>query len=277
LMLATDPDADRVGIAVKDNNGAYHLLSGNEVGVLLLDYIATGRTENGTMPRNPVMVKSIVSTPMADEVAKAHKVDAINVLTGFKYIGEQILKLEQEGEENRFIFGFEESYGYLAGTYVRDKDAVVASMLICEMAAYHNSKGSSLYEALQALYTEYGYYLNKVDSFEFEGLAGMAKMAGMMDTLRQNHPAELAGYPVLAISDYEALTLTTPSTGVVAKIDLPPSNIIMYGLAGGASIIVRPSGTEPKLKVYYATKGKNAAEAAAEQQALSNAIKPLLV
>lgn len=276
LMLATDPDADRVGIAVRDENGQYHLPSGNEVGVLLLNYIAAGRQENGTMPKNAVMVKSIVSTPMADEIASAYKVDAVNVLTGFKFIGEQILKLEQKGEEKRFIFGFEESYGYLAGTYVRDKDAVVASMLICEMAAYYKSKGSSIYQELHALYEKYGYYLNKVDSFEFEGLAGMDKMAGIMDGLRQNPPKDFGGHQVLSIADYEARTQTVLSSGISSKIDLPASNILMYGLGGGSSVIIRPSGTEPKIKVYYATKGKTAEEAAARQQELAASVKPLL-
>lgn len=275
LMLATDPDADRVGIAVRDNSGMYHLLSGNEVGVLLLDYIAAGRIENGTMPENPVMVKSVVSTPMADEIARHYGVEPINVLTGFKFIGEQVLKLEQKGEENRFIFAFEESYGYLVGSYVRDKDAVVASMLICEMAAYYKTKGSSLYEALHGLYRQFGYFLSRVDSFEFEGLAGMEKMAAIMEDLRQTPPTGFAGHSVLTTADYEALTFTD-ADGSVSKIDLPPSNILTYGLAGGASVIVRPSGTEPKIKVYYTTKGATAAEATKQQQALALAVKPLL-
>ena len=176
-MLATDPDADRVGIAVKCKDGSYELLSGNEVGVLLLDYICAGRIEQGTMPKNPVMCKSIVSTPLADKVAEHYGVECRNVLTGFKWIGDQIAKLEADGEVDRFIFGFEESYGYLAGPYVRDKDAIIGSMLICEMAAYYRAKGSSIKEELERIYTEYGRYLNKVDSFEFPGLSGMDKMA----------------------------------------------------------------------------------------------------
>lgn len=276
LMLATDPDADRVGIAVRDNAGTYHLLSGNEVGVLLLDYIAKGRTEAHTMPRNPVMVKSIVSTPMADEVARHNGVEPINVLTGFKYIGEQILKLEKQGEEDRFIFGFEESYGYLAGTYVRDKDAVVASLLICEMAAYHKAAGSSLYEALNSLYEEYGYYLNKVDSFEFEGLAGMDKMAGIMATLRKAPPDAIAGWQVDSRADYQTHTQTDVKTGRQATLDLPASNVLSFTLANGANVIVRPSGTEPKIKIYYATKGATRQDATAQQQKLAAALAPVM-
>ena len=180
LMLATDPDADRVGIAVKCKDGSYELLSGNEVGVLLLDYICAGRIEQGTMPKNPVMCKSIVSTPLADKVAEHYGVECRNVLTGFKWIGDQIAKLEADGEVDRFIFGFEESYGYLAGPYVRDKDAIIGSMLICEMAAYYRAKGSSIKEELERIYTEYGRYLNKVDSFEFPGLSGMDVCGGKL-------------------------------------------------------------------------------------------------
>ncbi len=276
LMLATDPDADRVGIAVRDKQGQYHLLSGNEVGVLLLDYLATARKENNTMPQNPVMVKSVVSTPMADEVAKHHGVNPINVLTGFKYIGEQILLLEQKGEENRFIFGFEESYGYLAGTYVRDKDAVVASLLICEMAAWHSAKGSSLYEALQALYQQYGYYLNIVDSFSFEGLSGMKKMASIMKNLRTNPPSFIGGLAVTELADFSTHTRTNLATGKTETIHLPAADVLLYTLEGGSSVIVRPSGTEPKVKVYYATKAASKEESSAIQQKLAAAIKPLL-
>lgn len=276
LMLATDPDADRVGIAVRDKQGEYHLLSGNEVGILLLDYICTGRKEKGTMPANPVMVKSIVTSPMADEVAAYHGVEAINVLTGFKYIGDQILKLEQKGEEKRFIFAFEESYGYLAGTYVRDKDAVVASLLICEMAAWHNSRGSSLYEALTDLYTRHGRYLNVVDSFSFEGLSGMEKMASIMANIRTNPPSEIGGLAVLQQADYETHICLDLQTGEQKKLDLPSANVLVYTLEEGASVIVRPSGTEPKIKVYYTTKGKALHDSEKIQQKLALAIKPLL-
>ncbi len=193
LMLATDPDADRVGIAMKCPDGSYELVSGNEMGVLLLDYIAAGRIEKGTMPERPVAVKSIVSTPLADLVAEHYGVELRHTLTGFKWIGDQIAKLETAGEVDRFIFGFEESYGYLAGPYVRDKDAVVASMLICEMASYYRSIGSSIKQRLEEIYAQYGRYLNKVDSYEFPGLSGMDKMAGIMDGLRKNPPKEFGG------------------------------------------------------------------------------------
>ena len=266
LMLATDPDADRVGIAVRCKDGSYELLSGNEVGVLLLDYICAGRIEKGTMPANPVMVKSIVSTPLADKVAAHYGVECRNVLTGFKWIGDQIAKLEAAGEVERFIFGFEESYGYLAGSYVRDKDAIIGSMLICEMAAYYRSIGSSIKEELERIYREYGRYLNKVDSFEFEGLSGMDKMTKIMADLRADHLTEIAGYKVEKVTDYKK----PEETG------LPAANVLIYSLEGGASVIVRPSGTEPKIKAYYTTLGKDLAEAQAQKDALSAAIKPLL-
>ena len=266
LMLATDPDADRVGIAVRCKDGSYELLSGNEVGVLLLDYICAGRIEKGTMPKNPVMVKSIVSTPLADKVAAHYGVECRNVLTGFKWIGDQIAKLEAAGEVERFIFGFEESYGYLAGSYVRDKDAIIGSMLICEMAAYYSSIGSSIKEELERIYSQYGRYLNKVDSFEFEGLSGMDKMAKIMADLRADHLTEIAGYKVEKVTDYKK----PEETG------LPAANVLIYALEGGASVIVRPSGTEPKIKAYYTTLGKDLAEAQAQKDALSAAMKPLL-
>ena len=266
LMLATDPDADRVGIAVRCKDGSYELLSGNEVGVLLLDYICAGRIEKGTMPKNPVMVKSIVSTPLADKVAAHYGVECRNVLTGFKWIGDQIAKLEAAGEVERFIFGFEESYGYLAGSYVRDKDAIIGSMLICEMATYYRSIGSSIKEELERIYSQYGRYLNKVDSFEFEGLSGMDKMAKIMADLRADHLTEIAGYKVEKVTDYKK----PEETG------LPAANVLIYALEGGASVIVRPSGTEPKIKAYYTTLGKDLAEAQAQKDALSAAMKPLL-
>ena len=265
LMLATDPDADRVGIAVRCKDGSYELLSGNEVGVLLLDYICAGRIEKGTMPANPVMVKSIVSTPLADKVAAHYGVECRNVLTGFKWIGDQIAKLEAAGEVERFIFGFEESYGYLAGSYVRDKDAIIGSMLICEMAAYYRSIGSSIKEELERIYREYGRYLNKVDSFEFEGLSGMDKMAKIMADLRADHLTEIAGYKVEKVTDYKK----PEETG------LPAANVLIYSLEGGASVIVRPSGTEPKIKAYYTTLGKDLAEAEAEKEKLAAALEPL--
>ncbi len=266
LMLATDPDADRVGIAIKCPDGSYELVSGNEVGVLLLDYICQGRIENGTMPKNPVAVKSIVSTPLADAVAKSYGVEMRNVLTGFKWIGDQIARLEKAGEVDRFIFGFEESYGYLAGPYVRDKDAIIGSMLICEMAAYYRSIGSSIKERLEAIYAKFGRYLNKVDSFEFPGLSGMDKMAAIMDSLRKDPPAEIGGYRVTKVTDYER----SEETG------LPAANVLIYALDGGATVVVRPSGTEPKIKTYFTTLGKDLAEAQAQKDKLAEALKPIL-
>jgi len=265
LMLATDPDADRVGIAMKCPDGSYELVSGNEVGVLLLDYISAARIENGTMPEKAVAVKSIVSTPLADAVAENYGVELRSVLTGFKWIGDQIANLEAAGEVDRFIFGFEESYGYLAGPYVRDKDAIIGSMLICEMAAYYRSIGSSIKQRLEEIYAKYGRYLNKVDSFEFPGLSGMDKMAGIMDDLRKNPPAEIGGYAVVKVTDYKK----SEETG------LPAANVLIYKLDGGAEVIVRPSGTEPKIKTYFTTLGKDVAEAQAQKDKLAEALKPL--
>lgn len=265
LMLATDPDADRVGIAMKCPDGTYELVSGNEVGVLLLDYICAGRIEKGTMPEKAVAVKSIVSTPLADAVAENYGVELRSVLTGFKWIGDQIAQLEAAGEVDRFIFGFEESYGYLAGPYVRDKDAIIGSMLICEMAAYYRSIGSSLKQRMEEIYDKYGRYLNKVDSFEFPGLSGMDKMTGIMDDLRKNPPTEIGGYPVVKVTDFKK----PEETG------LPAANVLIYKLEGGAEVIVRPSGTEPKIKTYFTTLGKDLAEAQAQKDKLAAALKPI--
>ena len=266
LMLATDPDADRVGIAMKCPDGTYELVSGNEVGVLLLDYICAARLENKTMPEKAVAVKSIVSTPLADAVAANYGVELRGVLTGFKWIGDQIANLEAAGEVDRFIFGFEESYGYLAGPYVRDKDAIIGSMLICEMAAYYRSIGSSIKQRMEEIYTQYGRYLNKVDSYEFPGLSGMDKMAEIMSGLRENPLTEIAGYKVVKAIDYKK----PEETG------LPAANVLIYKLEGGAEVIVRPSGTEPKIKTYFTTLGKNLAEAQAQKDVLAEAIKPIL-
>ena len=266
LMLATDPDADRVGIAIRCPDGSYQLVSGNEVGVLLLDYICAGRIEKGTMPKNPVAVKSLVSTPLADAVAKSYGVEMRNVLTGFKWIGDQIARLEAAGEVERFIFGFEESYGYLAGPYVRDKDAIIGSMLICEMAAYYRSIGSSIKERLEAIYAKFGRYLNKTDSFEFPGLSGMDKMAAIMHALRQVPPKEIAGYAVTQVTDYEK----------PEQPGLPAANVLVYALEGGATVVIRPSGTEPKIKAYYTTLGKNLEEAQAQKNTLASAVKLIL-
>ena len=265
LMLATDPDADRVGIAIRCPDGSYQLVSGNEVGVLLLDYICAGRIEKGTMPKNPVAVKSLVSTPLADAVAKSYGVEMRNVLTGFKWIGDQIARLEAAGEVDRFIFGFEESYGYLAGPYVRDKDAIIGSMLICEMAAYYRSIGSSIKERLEEIYARFGRYLNQTDSFEFPGLSGMDKMADIMRALRQNPPKEIAGYAVTQVTDYEK----PEQTG------LPAANVLVYALEGGATVVIRPSGTEPKIKAYFTTLGKNLEEAQAQKDKLAAVVEKI--
>ncbi len=264
-MLATDPDADRVGIAMRCPDGTYELVTGNEMGVLLMDYICAGRIEKGTMPAHPVAVKSIVSTPLADKVAAHYGVELRHTLTGFKWIGDQIARLEADGEEDRFIFGFEESYGYLAGTYVRDKDAVVASMLICEMAAYYRSIGSSIKQRLEEIYSQYGRYLNQVDSFEFPGLSGMDRMTGIMEKLRRNPPEEIGGRKVVKATDYEK----PEETG------LPKANVLIYTLEGNETVVIRPSGTEPKIKAYYTTLGRDKEEAQAEKDRLAAALKPL--
>ena len=265
LLLATDPDADRVGIAMRTEEGEYELVSGNEMGVLLLDYIASGRKQEGTLPKNPVAVKSIVSTPLADKVAADYGVELRHTLTGFKWIGEQIKFLEEKGEQERFIFGFEESYGYLSGTAVRDKDAVVASMLICEMAAYYRKNGSSIKQRLEEIYKKYGYYLNAVDSFSFPGLSGMDKMQKIMEDLRKNGPKEIAGISVKDCVDY----LDSEKTG------LPRANVLLFKLENGESIIVRPSGTEPKIKAYFTTFGKSREEAKEEKKRLAEAVAPI--
>ena len=275
ILIATDPDADRVGIAIKENDD-YVLMTGNQVGILLTDYIAKTRKELGCMPENPVMVKSIVSSSLADEVAKSHGVEMKNVLTGFKYIGEQIALLEEKGEENRFILGFEESYGYLVGTRVRDKDAVVATLMIAEMAAYYRSIGSSINAALNEIYAKFGYFLNKVESYEFEGLAGMETMKNIMQGLRDNPVTALGGMEVVVREDFNSLTKLTVATGETEEIHLPKANILIYWLAGGHQVIIRPSGTEPKVKVYYSIKGKDLEEASAIKAKIDADIKPIL-
>lgn len=265
LMLATDPDADRVGIAMKCPDGTYELVTGNEMGALLLDYICAGRIEKGTMPKDPVAVMSLVSTPLAKAIAKHYNVELRSVLTGFKWIGDQILNLEKNHQEDRFIFGFEESYGYLAGSYVRDKDAVVASMLICEMAAYYRANGSSIKQRLEEIYSQYGRYFNKTDSFEFPGLSGMDKMAGIMAQLRQEPLTAIGAHKIAKAVDFKK----SEETG------LPPANVLLYELENGATVIIRPSGTEPKIKAYFTTLGKDLAEAQAQKDELAAAVKPI--
>ena len=256
LILATDPDADRVGIAIKvDDN--YRLFSGNEVGVLLLNYILSRRKANGTLPEKPFAVKTIVTTELVCRIAEKYGCELANVLTGFKFIGGEILKLEEKGEEDRFVFGFEESYGYLAGGYVRDKDAVVASMLICEMTAYYKSLGKSLFDVLGDIYKEYGYYLCTQKSFTCEGQSGMQKIADTMDRLRNEPITEICGSKVAVFKDFEKSVSKDIKTGKTETIDLPSSNVLGYYLADSSSFIVRPSGTEPKIKIYVTAVEKN--------------------
>lgn len=261
LLLATDPDADRVGIAVKDHDGSYRLISGNEDGVMLTDYILSNRKANGTMPENPVVVKTIVTSKLIEKLCEKYGAELRNVLTGFKYIGEVILGLEQKGEEDRYMFGFEESYGYLAGTYVRDKDAVVASMLICEMAATYKKQGKTLAQVIDGLYEEFGYYMNKTLSFEFEGAQGMQKMADIMSGLRDNAPAEIAGRKVVKTADYKLSVEKDIVSGEEKTINLPKSNVLQYNLDGEHMVIVRPSGTEPKIKIYLTAVGNDKSDA----------------
>ena len=255
LLLATDPDCDRVGIAVPSENGGYVLFTGNEVGALLLEYICSERTKLGTMPEEPVAVKTIVTTDLAKKIADDYGVKLIEVLTGFKFIGEQIGFLEDKGQEDRYIFGFEESYGYLAGSYVRDKDAVVASMLICEMAAYYRTKGISLIKARENLYKKYGVFYHAQKSFVCEGAAGMEKMKEMMADLRSNTPKSIAGLEVLTFDDYAAGTSVDNKTGAKTMLTLPKSDVLTFKLPDNASVIIRPSGTEPKIKAYFTTTG----------------------
>lgn len=268
LLLATDPDCDRVGIAVKDGNGGYKLMSGNEVGAMMLNYLLSQKAEKGTLSAQSIAVKSFVSTDLAEVIAKKYNCSFKNLLTGFKYIGELITQLENEGRADDFIMGFEESYGYLAGTHARDKDAVVASMLICEMAAFYKSKGLSLAEVMDSLYDEFGYYFNTVSSYTFEGAAGMKKMADIMDGLRAEMPHQFAGIEVITADDYKTSVSLNLIDNSQKKIELPKSNVLAYTLTGGNKIIVRPSGTEPKIKAYITAVGKNRTEAAEIADAL---------
>lgn len=273
LLLATDPDCDRVGIAV-NQNGEYILLSGNEVGILLLDFIASQKKEKGTLPKDPVAVTTIVSTDMVDPIAKEYGVELRRVLTGFKYIGDQIADLEAQGHPERYILGFEESYGYLSGGYVRDKDAVDGSMLICEMAYYYKKKGMTLVDAINALYEKYGYYRNDLCNFGFEGEDGMKKMESIMSTLRDNAPAEIAGKKVVGWSDYkESIRYDGDQQ---SAITLPKSNVLEYRMEDGSKLIVRPSGTEPKIKIYLSAKAESREAVAAVIENMKAAVPALL-
>ena len=277
LLLATDPDADRVGIAVPDGKGGYALFSGNEVGAMLLEYICEQRIQKGTMPKHPVAVKTIVTTDIVEAICKAYGVELIEVLTGFKFIGEQIGFLEAKGEEDRYIFGFEESYGYLAGSYVRDKDAVVASMLICEMAAYYRTKGISMMQARENLYQKYGVYVHAQHSFTFEGESGMIRMQNIMEHLRTNRPEQIDNLKVIQFADYEKQVSIDLTTGTETAITLPKSNVLSFTLEQGAKVIIRPSGTEPKIKAYYTTTAATEAEAVAKKDELDAAFSAIML
>lgn len=261
VILGTDPDADRVAIAVPNGAGGYRKLSGNELGCLLMEYILRKRTEKKDIPEGAIVVRSIVSSPLADKIAKKYGVEMRAVLTGFKYIGGEILALEQIGQENKFIFGFEESCGYLKGTYARDKDAVVASMLICEFAAELKKNGKTILDALNKLYTDYGFYLAHVQSVELSGADAMEKAAKMMFDLRQNTPKFIGNAKVTAVRDYLSQKALDLQTGEEWRIQLPKSNVLELILGAQGSLIVRPSGTEPKVKFYYTAVGENQSSA----------------
>ena len=275
LLLATDPDCDRVGIAVLTGD-EYVLLSGNDVGVLLAEYMLSQRKAKGTLPENSLMTKSFVSTPLINLVAAKYGCKVVDVLTGFKYVGEFIANLEKTGDEHRFIMGFEESYGYLIGTHARDKDAVAASLMICEMAAYYKSIGKTLVDVLGDIYAEFGIYINSLYNFAFEGASGMVKMAQIMSETRENPPKELAGLKVLKVHDFENSTITDTESGEISEIELPKSNVLAYSLPNGNFAIVRPSGTEPKIKVYITGCGKTKDEAEKTASDLGEAMKQLL-
>ena len=269
LMIATDPDCDRVGIAVRDS-GEYKLMTGNEVAAMLCEYMLSTLKERGELPANPVVVKTIVTTPLVAAICKEYGAEMRDLLTGFKYIGECITELEEAGEGDRYILGMEESYGYLAGTHVRDKDAVVSAMLVCEMAAYYKTKGITLWQFMESIYQKYGFYLNSLDNFAFEGAAGMEKMAQMMDAMRNEPPTEIAGSKVVWVGDYKTGKTTDGETG------LPVSNVLSYRCESGDTAIVRPSGTEPKIKVYITAKADSRENALAKIADISDSMKKIL-
>ncbi len=275
LLLATDPDCDRVGIAIADGDD-YRLISGNEVGCLLLQYILSCKKSAKKLPENPVVVTTIVSSRLATLIAEKYGCTVIDVLTGFKYIGEQITLLENKGAEDSFVFGFEESYGYLSGTHVRDKDAVVASMLICEMAAYYKAQGKTLFDVLDELYLEHGFYTHELINAVFEGAQGMQTMNNLMENLRENKPTQIAGLPITSFSDYFRSMTVDIVNNTKTAITLPKSNVLAFMLEDGASVVVRPSGTEPKIKAYITATGSNAQKASEMAQRLTNATKKLL-
>ena len=275
ILIATDPDSDRVGIAVRNSEGGYTLLSGNETGVLLLDWIAKRRIELDQMPEKPVAVKTIVTTDMASRIAARYGIEMREVLTGFKYIGEQIGLLEKDGEANRYILGFEESYGYLTGSYVRDKDAVDGAMMIADMTAYYRKRGKSLLEVLDSLYKEYGYFYNTLYSYEFDGEEGFQKMKAMTKKMREEAPDKWNGSPIIVKNDY-LNSVSTDKDGNKTKIELPVSDVMKFMTESGISVVVRPSGTEPKLKIYFSIRADNKEKAAQEEKALKAEVEAFL-
>ena len=272
-MLATDPDCDRVGIAVNDG-GEYKLMTGNEVGVMLSQYLLSCRKEQGTLPKDPAIIKTIVTTNLIEKVAKDYNCKIYNLLTGFKYIGELVTELESKGEADNFVLGMEESYGYLTGIHARDKDAVNGASLVCEMAAYYKEKeGKNLYRVMQDIYKKYGMYLNTLLNFAFAGAEGMDKMKNIMSSLRANPPKEIAGLEVTKVSDYLTGVSTDTKSGAQEKITLPKSNVLAFSLPDGNSAIIRPSGTEPKIKVYVTAVGKDREDAQRLTDEISKCMK----
>lgn len=272
LVLATDPDADRLGVRVKDKNGEYHDLTGNMSGCLLANYeISQRKAVNGSLPEDGALIKTIVTSNLADAIAKGYGVNLIEVLTGFKFIGQQILGFENSGK-GTYLFGFEESYGCLIGTYARDKDAIVATMALCEAAAYYKTQGKTLWDAMIDMYEQFGYYKDDIKSVTLKGIEGLQKIQEIMDTLRQNPPAEFAGHKVIAARDYKKDTITDLATGEVKPTGLPNSNVLYYELTDDAWVCVRPSGTEPKVKFYYGVKGSSLADADEKSAAVGKAV-----
>ncbi len=275
LLLATDPDCDRVGIAVRTGDD-YRLMTGNEVGAMLAEYILSTKKKNGTLPKNPIVVKTIVTSELIRSVADKYHTETADLLTGFKYIGELITQLEEKGEAERYVLGMEESYGYLAGTYARDKDGVVAAMLITEMAAHYKKLGKTLADVMNEIYAEHGIYINTLLNFAFEGAEGMATMSKMMENLRVNPPATIAGLEVLKISDYKTSVATETKSGIKSHIDLPKSNVLSYSLTDACSAIVRPSGTEPKIKIYITAHADSFDKANEITEDITNDMKKIL-
>ena len=272
LVLATDPDADRLGVRVKDKNGEYHDLTGNMSGCLLANYeISQRKALNGSLPEDGALIKTIVTSNLADAIAKGYGVNLIEVLTGFKFIGQQILGFENSGK-GTYLFGFEESYGCLIGTYARDKDAIVATMALCEAAAYYKTQGKTLWDAMIDMYEEFGYYKDAIQSVTLKGIEGLQKIQDIMNTLRENPPAEFAGLKVVAARDYKKDTITDLATGAVKPTGLPSSNVLYYELTDDAWVCVRPSGTEPKVKFYYGVKGTSLEDADAKSEEMGKAV-----